>query len=793
MSSAPARLRLVLAAVLAAGIVSGAANARNACLDPRADGAGGAHPSGVPRPVVQDDRGRPLARLLPPARSARREEITLMANEATGRDGAFIEARGNVDVRTPTQQILADVMRYDLLEDVVTARGNVLIRSWQDVVSGPELRYGIGTETGYMRSPNFVLGLYKGRGSAERLEFTGPDRYRVLAGRYTTCVGDDPAWRLEVGQLDIDEAKGIGEASNARVYLGNLPVAWLPRFTFPLDNERKSGFLSPTWGTSEARGFDVQLPYYLNLAPNYDATLTPRLMTKRGLMLHGQFRYIADSPLGRSSGEIEAEILPNDRVAGLTRRAVHFSHTQSFSPDLVLALRYTAVGDARHFVDLSDRVSITAITTLPREAALSYRWREWQFAARMLRFQTLQDPFAPVLPPYDRAPQFSVLSPLWRFGPGERFEATLRLDATRFLYPNGTNPSGDRLLSVASLAWRLDEPGYFMVPRLTLHASRYRLLDLFDDVENTTRILPYGSFDTGLRFDRELRLFGERFRQSLEPRMMITYVPYRNQSTVPVFDSAIADFNLLQLWSENRYIGDDRLGDTTQVSLGVTSRLFDAASQKERLSATLGQRIYFNRQRVTLGETPRDRNTSDILAVLAGRVTDALYLEAGGQINLDRGRVERHAFGLRYTPERARTLNINYRAIRELVTLSGPIRIQQIDVSGQWPIYGNWYGVGRFNYSLADRRLTEGVLGVEYDGCCYVVRAVAQRLATGTRTVNNTFFIQLELNGLARVGSSPLDALRRNIPGYTQLYENPTRRRRDTPPGPVTPWTSPLQ
>lgn len=793
MLSAPARLRLVLVAVLAAGIVSGTARAQRVCADPRAEAPGGINLTGAPQPGARDDRGRPLAHLRPPERSARREQTELTATEATGRDGAFVEARGNVDVRTPTQQILADVMRYDLIDDVVTARGNVLIRSWQDVVSGPELRYGIGTETGYMTSPRFVLGLYEGRGSAERLEFTGPDRYRVLAGRYTTCAGDSPAWRLEVGQLDIDEATGVGEASDARVYLGNLPVAWLPRFSFALNNERKSGFLSPTWGTSEARGFDFQLPYYLNLAPNYDATLTPRLMTKRGLMLHGQFRYIADSLLGRSTGEIEGEILPNDRVAGLTRRAINFAHTQSFSPDLVLALRYTAVGDPRHFVDLSDRVSITAITTLPREAALSYRWREWQFAARMLRFQTLQDPFAPVLPPYDRAPQFSALSPLWRFGPGERFEAALRLDATRFLYPNGTNPSGDRLLSVASLAWRLDEPGYFVVPRLTLHASRYRLLDLFDDVENTTRILPYGSVDAGLRLDRDVNLFGERFRQTLEPRVMVTHVPYRDQSTVPVFDSAIADFNLLQLWSENRYIGDDRLGDTTQVSLAVTSRLFDAASQKERLSATLGQRIYLNRQRVTLGETPRDRNTSDILAVLSGRVTDALYIEAGGQMNLDRGRVERHAFGLRYTPERARTINVNYRAIRELVTLSGPIRVKQIDVSGQWPIYGNWYGVGRFNYSLADRRLTEGVVGVEYDGCCYVVRAVAQRLATGTRTINNTFFIQLELNGLARVGSNPIDTLRRNIPGYAQLYENPTRRRLDSPPGPTTPWTPPLQ
>jgi len=791
MPNALARIGLVLSTAWCAFGAAHPLWAQRVCVDPRADAPGGVPLLAPPAGEARDERGRSLARLLRPERAGGRERTQLFADIADGRDGAFIEARGDVDVRTPTQQILADVMRYEVAEDVVSARGNVLIRSWQDVVSGPELRYGLTSQTGYMTQPRFVLGLYKGRGSAERLEFTGPDRYRVLAGRYTTCSGDAPAWRMEVERLDIDESEGVGRAESARILIGEMPVAWLPRLSFALNNDRKSGFLAPTYGTSEARGFDLQVPYYLNLAPNYDATLTPRLMSKRGLMLNGQFRYIIDTPLGRASGELDGEWLPNDRIAGIDRRAVNLLHTQTFTPELTLSLRYTAVGDPRHFVDLSDRVAITSITTLPREAVLSYRWRDWRFAARALRFQTLQDPFAPVLPPYDRAPQFSAQSPLWRFGPGERFEASLRLDGTRFLYPNGTNPSGDRLLGVATLAWRYDTPGWFLTPKVTLHASRYRLTDLFDDIEDSRRVLAYGSIDSGLRFDRDLSLFGQAFRQSLEPRVMFTHIPYRDQSKVPVFDSAVADFNLLQLWSENRYIGDDRLGDATQLSLGVTSRLYDAATQKERLSMTIGQRLYLRRQRVTLGDAVRDRNTSDVLGVIAGRVTDALYVEAGAQMNLDQGRVERHSFGLRYSPERTRTLNLNYRAIRELATLSGPIRVKQIDISGQWPIYGQWYGVGRLNYSLADRRLTEGVLGVEYDGCCYVVRAVVQRLATGARSINNTFFLQLELNGLARVGSNPLEALRRNIPGYSQLYENPTRRRIDPPPGPTTPWTPP--
>jgi LPS-assembly protein len=271
---------------------------------------------------------------------------------------------------------------------------------------------------------------------------------------------------------------------------------------------------------------------------------------------------------------------------------------------------------------------------------------------------------------------------------------------------------------------------------------------------------------------------------------MFTYIPYRDQNEKPNFDTALADFNYTQLFSENRYIGNDRIGDTAQLSFGLTSRFFDAESEKERLRFTLGNRIYFNRQKVTLvGETPRDSNATDFLLSAQGRVTDALYVEANTQFDAERGRDERFSVGMRYTPERNRALNLNYRSIRSLPTLLGAVRVRQVDMSAQWPIYRNLYGVGRVNYSLSDRRLTECVIGVEYDGCCYVIRAVAQRLATSTTTATTAFFLQLELNGLARVGTNPLDVLKRNIPGYSVLYDNPTRRRVDNPDNPTfTPW-----
>ncbi|TAG00033.1 MAG: LPS-assembly protein LptD [Betaproteobacteria bacterium] len=760
--------------------------AQSACVDPAAATNPLARPALPGAQSAQDST--PLRRLRAPTSGKERSDVT--AREAFGVQDQFLEAVGSVKMISPSREVLADWMRYEMPIDTIRAKGSVSIRSWQDLIAGPELEYRRDTETGFMKSPNFELGLYKGRGSAEELLFTGPDQYRVLRGTYSTCVDKSPAWRLAVGTLDINDATGVGVAKDAKVYLGSLPILWLPQFSFPLKNERKSGFLSPTYGSSASRGFDFQIPYYLNLAPNYDATLTPRLMTKRGGMLNGQFRYIENTSLGMSSGEWLAEILPKDNQTGTTRRAENLRHMQLFTPNLSLSLNFNRVSDARYFIDLADYVAITSITTLPRDATLTYRKFDWVFSAKAQRFQTLQDPAALVLPPYDRLPQLTAESPLYRFGPSKRFEAKIAADVTRFEYPNPSFPSGYRSYALGSLAYRYETPGGFITPKVSLHASNYRLTGVFDDYENSNRVLPITSVDGGLFFDRSTKIFGQAFQQTLEPRAMFTYIPYRDQSKTPFFDTALADFNHLQLFSENRYVGQDRIGDAAQLSVGVTSRLFDPVSQKERLRVTLGERFYFNEQKVTLGETPRDRNASDILLSAQGRVTDALYFETNAQYNASEGRSERFSAGLRYTPDRARTLNLNYRSIRELATQSGSVRVRQVDASLQWPIYRNLYGIGRVNFSLADRRLTEGVIGLEYDGCCYVVRAVAQRIATSTTTATTAYFLQLELIGLARVGANPLDILKRNIPGYSLLYDNPTRRRVDNPDSPTfTPWT----
>jgi LPS-assembly protein len=395
-------------------------------------------------------------------------------------------------------------------------------------------------------------------------------------------------------------------------------------------------------------------------------------------------------------------------------------------------------------------------------------------------FQVLQDPNAPIVPPYHRVPQIvgtlaeSPWAGLWWAGFGEysRFQSDTLVEGGRaVLYPQ--------------VAWKAGTPGWFVAARTGIHLRKYDLDASFGDNRNRSLAIPITSLDAGLVFEREWELFGTRFTHTLEPRAYYVYIPFREQNSLPVFDSAIDDYNFGQLFTENRYLGNDRVGDANQLTIGVTSRLLQPGTGAERLRVALAQRFYFEDQRVTLNEVPRSASSSDILAAVEGRISEAWAVAGLLQQNLDRGSVERFNFALRYTPTAGSAFSASYRFTRQLVNPNGATeQIKQIDLAGQWPVTHQWTLLGRFNYSLVDRKLLEGIAGVEYNGDCWVLRAVLHRLATTVEQTNTSFFIQLELNGLARVGTSPLDLLRRSVPGYVPVND-PLLMQRDRTADPL--------
>ncbi|HEX4884364.1 MAG TPA: LPS-assembly protein LptD [Casimicrobiaceae bacterium] len=719
---------------------------------------------------------RELARPVAPAGGERRAPLAL---DDPGRGALFLradrlegtrermEASGRVELRARRETVLADWLAYDVATEEVHAKGNVVLRQGNDWVGGPEVRFRRGEETGMFESPSFGVGQLGARGDAQRITFVGPNRYDILMGRVTTCVAPREDWFLRADSMEIDTEKKVGVAHGARLDFMGFPLLYTPWLEFPLSDDRKSGFLAPTLGSSGTRGIDFALPYYFNLAPNYDATVTPRIMTKRGIQVGGQFRYLFDGTMP-SQGEAYAEVLP-DRKTDSTRWLYSWRHNQQFAPWLAGYLNLNRVSDDKYFADLSERVSVTSQSTLAQEGGLAATFGPLSVLARAQRFQTLQDENAPITPPYNRVPQIlATLSEVeWK---GLAFSGMGEF--ARFSRANVAE--GDRAVLYPQVEWRRQGPSWFVAARGAVHARQYEITDpaaAGDRSENV--VVPIASLDAGLVFEREWTAFGTRYLQTLEPRAFYVYIPYRDQSRLPVFDTAVDDFNFSQLFTENRYLGHDRVGDANQLTLAVTSRLLDPASGAERIRVSLGQRLYFEDQRVTLpNELPRSGSSSDILLGAEGRLTDAWLLNGLVQHNLDSGVTERFNVGARWTPAPGKVLAGSWRYTRQVGEGVGKgTELKQFDLAAQWPIDGRWTLLGRWNYSLVDSKTLEALAGVEYNADCWVLRAVLHRLTTTSQQTSTAFYLQLELNGLARLGNSPLDLLRRSVPGFLRAND----------------------
>jgi LPS-assembly protein len=700
--------------------------------------------------------------------------IFVRADDIGGVSEEYVEATGKVELRTRSETVLADWLRYDFGEDEVWAKGNVVMRKGIDWIAGPEAKFKRDTETGFFKSPKFYVGENGGRGDASEIKFVAPDRYDVTDARYTTCVAPNEDWFIRTDLLEIDKTRMVGTGHQSTVHFLGMPIAYTPWIEFPLSNERKSGFLTPTLGSSALRGFDFSLPYYWNIAPNYDMTLTPRVMTKRGFQLQTQSRYLFEN----ANGIIEADDLPYDRQTGTNRYLLSWKHNQNLgmiTPGLIGWINVNKVSDDTYFADLADRVAFTSLTTLPREAGLAYANGPWQFRATAQTFQTLQDPSQPVIPPYNRVPQ--ILGALqetdwmgltWA-GVGEYAD---------FRQPTLT--TGQRAYIFPTVAWSRQGAAWSFTARTGVHAREYDLNEIRPDVPSRQSYsIPVTSLDASLVFERDLAFAGRNYTQTLEPRAFYVYVPYTKQSQAPVFDTALDDFNFGQLFSTNRYIGNDRIADANQLSLALTSRLIDSETGAERLRLAVGQRFYFQDQRVVLNEQPRAASSSDVLFGAEGKLTEAWSIIGLWQYNFDASQTERVNAGVRWMPAPGKSLSLSYTYSSQYVDPIGTqSQLNQWDLSGQWPINMNWTLLGRWNYSVLDHKTLEGVAGVEYNAGCWVVRLVGQRLTTTTQTTTNSVYLQVELTGLARFGTSPLDMLRRSVPGYVKTND-PTVSPRD--------------
>jgi LPS-assembly protein len=693
----------------------------------------------------------------------------LSAQHVEAKKDDQLEANGDVELRQAGQVISAGHLVYGQVSKDVLAEGSVRIEQPGSIVTGPVLRLNLDSQIGEMIQPQFEFPENHARGTAEIAHIAGKKNYTFDAATYTTCPAGQDDWLLRTSRLDIDRTAQVGVAHHARVEFKGVPILYTPWMDFPLNDDRRSGFLGPVFGSTNKGGSELTLPYYWSIAPNYDATISPRMIAKRGTQFNNEFRYMNAT----YAGEMHYDVLPYDRLDRLQRHRVALAHSQALGGGFGAALNINRVSDDAYFRNLSTLVSGTSQTNLLREGTLSYGAGWWNATARVQRYQTLQDPLAIVALPYRRQPQVNLNAQQ------AVADASVTFASEYVDFRHDTAVNGQRLVLYPSVSYPLlSDPGYYLTPKLGVHHTQYRMgANNTAALPDAARSLPIFSADSGLVFERDDSFLGNGYVQTLEPRLYYVYVPYRDQSQLPNFDSAQAPFNFGQIFTENRFFGSDRVGDANMATLALTSRVIDNEGGTERLRVTLGERFSFKEPLVNLVATTGNTSRSDILLAVGGRLTRAWSLDSLYQYNPNQAHTEAYNLMARYNPEAGKLLNIGYRFARN--TNPPPLAdnsLRQADISGQWPLYARWHGVVRLNYSLLDRRSLEALAGLEYNQACWAMRFVAQSFTTATRERSTGIFLQLELNDLVRIGSDPLDALRRSVSGYTKLNSLPAEQ-----------------
>ncbi|MDB5750281.1 MAG: organic solvent tolerance protein precursor-like protein [Ramlibacter sp.] len=703
---------------------------------------------------------------------------------------------GGAELRRGDTIIRADRLEYNTPNDLARAAGNVRINKSGNVFEGPLLELKVDAFQGFFNEPRYRFLRNEAYGEAERIDFLDEKRSIIRNATYTTCKRRPgpswmPDWILRASTIRLDQEEETGQAEGAVLSFFGAPILPVPSMSFPLSDKRKSGLLPPTIGLDSVSGFETTLPYYWNIAPNRDATLYPTLMSKRGIDLGGEFRYMEPN----YQGMLRGNVLPNDRLRGRTRWGYSVEHEQGLLrlPGLgpaTLNLNVNRVSDDNYWRDFSRNSSSLTQRLLAGDGILNWAAGDVSLMARVQKWQILQDPAAPIVPPFDRAPQLFASWAKPKLPGG--LETRVDVDYSRFrrseqlvgVAAANDPPNADRTYTLAQVSRPWREPGWFVVPKAQLHASHYafdRAHPVSGD-RSADRIVPTVSLDSGLVFERNASYFGRAFTQTLEPRAFYTFTPYRAQDRIPLYDSGLNDFNFATVYTENQFGGNDRIADNNLLTLGATTRLLDPDTGAEAARFGVAQRLRFSDQRVTLPGEPRvSERLSDVLFGASVNLVPQWGLDTTLQYNPKTGQSIRSTVGARYSPGNYRVVSAAYRLQRGFS--------EQLDVGWQWPLNdlwgdkgtpmgagmgegeGRWYSVGRLNLSLRDRRLVEGLVGLEYDAGCWLGRVVVERLQSGVNQSTKRILFQLEFVGFTRVGSNALQTLKENIPRYQYLRE----------------------
>ncbi len=628
----------------------------------------------------------------------------------------------------------------------------------------------LASDKGWLSNVEFRLTESKARGNAERAEMLSDSKSRYLDASFTTCPPGYRDWSIGASELVIDRETGWGDAYHAVLKFGSLPVLYSPYFSFPVDDRRKTGLLLPSWGSSRDLGTEFSIPYYLNLAPDYDATITPRWMSRRGLMLGAELRFLTEHQRGALSGEILNDKVESDEHDS-QRSAFKVLHTSQPFSGLSTRIQATEVSDMDYLDDFSTGLENSSTRQLERIGEAIYHTGDWRLTGRVQDFQTVDKSINPASYPYTLLPSMTVgynklLDPM---------NTDLRVDSEYTYFEHDILRTGQRMRLIPSASLKLSRPWGYLSPRLTLNHVAYQLDDTDQQTTEDTPSfnVPTFSLDSGLVFERDSSWFGTAATQTLEPRLYYLYAPFEDQSDAPDFDTADLELSFTNLFKDNRFTGGDRVGDANQLALGITSRWLESDTGLERLRASVGQIFYYQDREVQLTGDIEEQSSSAIVAELSARLganwRSSLNLRWDPQ--LDEKQIDKGRIGLHYRTPDQQLFNVSYNYSEQDNELT---KIEDIDVSFYWQIGHRYTVLGDWKHSLYHKRDLNRVLGLGYSGrCCWSLTAVYQEYINETDLDQNIdqeadarFMLQLELRGLGFLGKDIRQTLKESIYGY---------------------------
>jgi len=669
---------------------------------------------------------------------------------------------GNVRIKRADQNVLSDMASYNTASETMDAQGHVFYTENEMSLYSDTALLKLNTNESRLREALFISPSGPIRGSAGVVYRDNKFLSRFSNVAFTSCRPGNQDWVVHAERLKMNKKTGKAAAKHAWMEFKGLPVLYTPYISFPLDDRRLSGFLPPTFGSDDRNGLDLVVPYYWNIAPNYDLTVWPRYMSKRGGMLGGEFRYLTKI----ASGSLGLEYLPFDALRQEQRFSGTFKNQSQFTENLSSNVDLNYVSDDEYIDELSNALGLSNDRHLRSQGSLGYNTEGISFLTRVEAYQTIDKDIVDSDKPYQKLPQVNLnLDHSFEQWP---VDLAMENEYVNF-YRNG-RVSGNRFNTRPSIEFPIETAGSFLKPKFSLQHTQYELSDQeTGKPDSISRTLPIISVDSGLFFEKDFELADSKYMHTIEPRLFYLYIPETDQTDIPVFDSSLYDFGFNSLFRENRFSSVDRVQDANQISFAMKSRLIDSETGLERLNLSVGDILYFKDRNVTLTGVSETNAFSNIVAELSGQLTNTLSFRSGAQWNPDVNDVTRGQAEIRYRDKGNKIINVGYRYRRDDPDLAATII--QSDASFRWPLYDNWNGVGRWQYSLKFNSTKESFLGLEKESCCWRFRVIWRRFAntltdSSDDVMDQGVFLQIELKGLTSFGDKVDDFLEKNLKGY---------------------------